>query len=568
MKKFSIPPKGLLLASVLFFSLCVMGSLRDPVATDQVDLIYMARSCIHRGKPFSMVGILKLWSPPLYIVSLSFWLRLFGESDVAAKFFGVTCVLLTACVTYLLAREIWKEKKDPRLPVVAAALFLTSPAVIQGALWVDIDPTLLSLVVNFFLFCLLRSKATSWGRAFRMGALLAMSLWTKLSSPFLAIGSFWICSFFARDRGRRVLFAASVFAAGLSLFAATWLLVCRLYGFPVWDPFRYGLYKSAATRLQGLPAVIVKELGLRSLRILLWFSPYWLVLCMTSIGRVVTQWKERKAAGRDRETLALFVFSVFTIFLWSGGTIFGYPKYHMPLFPAACTLIAGLLPAGRPDKRSAAALLTMWVFVSLLFFVRLGDPILDLNFRLRWAMVQGESAVWDIFQEGAKKGILLLAVPFFVFMILRRALRFKSREAWILSFFLLTFSYHAAVGSRQMLAPYLTGAAHGDRGTKEMIAFLKERARSPGILLADMDIIYHLDGKFPHVHYTAWKSVGHLSRELQRREVQGLVYSVGHNEVKELSEVFSAPEVQTILNRYFAKTEIGTFTIWLRNHGG
>src|SRR3954465_14893258 len=94
----------------------IAGQIRRPFVYDDVSFILGARAVADTGRPFGNQGYLlhlywqrdqwALWHPPLYIYLLGETVRLFGDSERAARGLGVVCLVLAAVLTFDLARRV------------------------------------------------------------------------------------------------------------------------------------------------------------------------------------------------------------------------------------------------------------------------------------------------------------------------------------------------------------------------------------------------------------------------------------------------------------------------------
>lgn len=74
-----------------------------------------------------VVTVTKDVHPPLYLVVISSWEKIFGSSELALRMFSILCVILTLLLTYKLTVEIL----DDRAGIVVMVLFSLSPLYIM-----------------------------------------------------------------------------------------------------------------------------------------------------------------------------------------------------------------------------------------------------------------------------------------------------------------------------------------------------------------------------------------------------------------------------------------------------
>ena len=185
-------------------SLWLIGpQLSRPFVYDDVSFALGARAIAATGLPFGNQGYLlhlywqrdqwALWHPPLYIYLLGGTVALFGENEPAARSLGVLSLLIAAAFTFDLARRAVREhggepESGLAAGVLAVALLVLNPLAIQATLVLDIDNTVLMVLVTAFVWLAIRLPER-WGLRTVVGlsVLFAVCLWAKLTTP-LALG--------------------------------------------------------------------------------------------------------------------------------------------------------------------------------------------------------------------------------------------------------------------------------------------------------------------------------------------------------------------------------------------
>ncbi|HEX2515153.1 MAG TPA: hypothetical protein VH257_10640, partial [Chloroflexota bacterium] len=132
---------------------------------------------------------LALWHPPGYLLLLGLWQRAFPSGgDSSLRLFGALCglgtLLLTAALGGLAGRggrgdEPARRAAGPLGAGLAALLWATSPFTIQSTLLLDVDGTVLPLVLALFAWLALRPGREPWTWPALSGA-FALSLSCKL----------------------------------------------------------------------------------------------------------------------------------------------------------------------------------------------------------------------------------------------------------------------------------------------------------------------------------------------------------------------------------------------------
>src|SRR5262249_23580188 len=156
-----------------------------------------------RGIPYANMGYMGdrgritereqygLWHPPLYLYLLGLNVHLFDGAEATVRGMSVAIMFLTALVVYALGHTVAGGGARGRAcGLLSVALFLVSPLVVQSAVIVDIDGTLLLLAMATWTLCYLRwERSASLGQLAALGALFALALWTKTTSPLALVGA-------------------------------------------------------------------------------------------------------------------------------------------------------------------------------------------------------------------------------------------------------------------------------------------------------------------------------------------------------------------------------------------
>ncbi|HEY7067665.1 MAG TPA: glycosyltransferase family 39 protein [Chloroflexota bacterium] len=257
-----------LAALLALFAVTAAQSAGRPFLFDEANFLFQARAVAETGVPYANMGYMGdrgqvttreyygLWHPPLYLYLLGLDLKLFGSGEPNVRLLGVALMLCTALLVYGLGRTVAGGGGHGRAcGLLATALFLASPLVVQSAVVVDIDGTLLLLVVTGWALLYLRWERTAspW-RLGALGALLALALWTKLTTPLGLVGVVAVYHALA-GRWRLGLRQAAIIAGvGVPLFLGTWGIVAAAAHLPFEMPFQWTaweLFDASRTRGAG-----------------------------------------------------------------------------------------------------------------------------------------------------------------------------------------------------------------------------------------------------------------------------------------------------------------------------
>src|SRR5262249_61019683 len=107
--------------------------------------------------------------------------------------------------------------------LLSVALFLVSPLVVQSAVIVDIDGTLLLLAMATWTLCYLRcERSASLGQLAALGALFALALWTKTTSPLALVGAVIVYQILAGRPRAAIEHVAVILGGGPPLCPGSW----------------------------------------------------------------------------------------------------------------------------------------------------------------------------------------------------------------------------------------------------------------------------------------------------------------------------------------------------------
>lgn len=270
-----------LIISALIFLFFVMPGLYKPVIGWQIFTWQLAENiasgnvkAINSGFDFS-----------LYAYLLAFSFKIFGIGELGAHFIGLLCIFMMPLIIYFISNEI--AEKDIRLPVflIGIALFITSPAVIQGALVIDkADTNLFVMLISLFYLFLFKTEGRPlWQRVLVLGCVYCLCLFAKITTSLACLFSVPLAYFLSRN-----------YKKGFSLFLC--LLIAIAFFIVIWTVFCYyvvGIHRffeplffyagAASATLFSFNVEKFKTIALDIFRITLWFSPFLLILSLLAI---------------------------------------------------------------------------------------------------------------------------------------------------------------------------------------------------------------------------------------------------------------------------------------------
>ncbi|MGI8424843.1 MAG: hypothetical protein ACR2NO_12170 [Chloroflexota bacterium] len=517
----------------------IQPQLGKPYVYDEAAFAFAARAVAETGIPLSNVGHLQfetagdfskrfnwaLWHPPLYVFTLGWAFREWGETEQTARLFGVVCNALAALFAFAAGTiALWgRTQAAPLYAAAGAALYVTNPFVIQSALLLDIDGTVLVATIALLglLYTVLlrsplplRSKRT-WLLMGMTSAAFGLSLWAKMTTAFaLPIGAA-LYRLFATRRWQpwRLLIELPVIPAfGGALFLGTWWLACQQTGMPLDAPFRIlAIELHDATARSGSLAEKQRELLDHIVYVGLWVSPYLIFLFVWSgaarLTDLVTQpfiigarrVLKRPAAGEPWGAWAV------DFSLVCGGAIgaayriklaASFPKYHISMMPFWAVGIAYLMYRyvrriawWEPAVYAVATAGMAGYFVSFV-----GD---------KYVLFNGYDFVFPLLVWPAALGL--------AFLVLGAALgrHHLPRQLTIL-LLLLTVAWSWGVNEKHARADYSTAYNYGSYGQKATARRLDAILRANQPFIASRDVAYYSQNQLYVDQDTFWEHIARL----------------------------------------------------------
>ncbi len=480
--------------------------LDKPFVYDDVNFAFGARAIAETGRPYGNQGYLlhlyqereqwALWHPPLYLYTLGLVVAVFGTSEAAARGLGVACQLLSAALTFDIARRCLPEAPAARrdaAAVLAVALFLLCPLTAQSALILDIDNTVLMLLLTGFVWLTLRLPPWWSPRMVAaLSVLYAVTLWAKLTTPILLLASLVFTRFFQGLGMRGAVQALAVGALGWTLFLVSWVVVTRATGMPADYTFTvvYGeamdSQASSRERFTSWPAF---SAGVAPA--IIWIGPFFCLLVLAAgLPRLV-----KLLCGR-RQTLAphdlVVVLGAVIYLLYIVKLAGAFPKYHaamLPLWSAA----SGALVAGRVERPGP---------------IQLGVAALGGMAATAWLRAHFD-ADWDAqFTPSALEA--LVPIPFLIG--LATAVLWvvaHGRHVWSalpLALVIPAFAWNVALNVHQRGLDGSTGYYYGRYGQTEAARTLAERLSPDELYIASKEVAWYLQNQ-RFVDQESWQHV-------------------------------------------------------------
>jgi hypothetical protein len=233
--------------------------------------------------------------------------------------------------------------------VLAVAIYVLNPLTVQAAQVLDIDNTVLMLLIVAVAWVAVRLPGLwSWRAIFGLTLLYALGLWAKLTTPVALAAALAFTRLFQPTGWRGALQALVVAALGWGVFTVTWVSISTLAGFPLHytlDVVRNEALESGVSSGHRLVSLQLFAWGVAPA--ILWLSPFFCLLFVwAGLPRL---WSLVRGRGLDAADLLVVLGAVIYIayiFKLAGN----FPKYHaamLPLWAAACGALLAHT-AGRP----------------------------------------------------------------------------------------------------------------------------------------------------------------------------------------------------------------------------
>jgi len=458
-----VSPRWLILPAALLYVVLVARQLDRPLIYDDANFALAGRAVADTGVPFGNQGWMSergdfshqeqwaLWHPPLYIYLLGLFARVGGWTPVVLRLPGLFSGLISAALTYLLARDLTHGPPAARevAGAAAAVLLLFCPLTVQSALILDIDFTLLLPLTLLFLWSYVR-KRPLW----QLAALFALLLWSKMTNPLPVLAVVVVWRLLRGEPKRAAAELLAIGGGGAALFGLTWVAIGSAFHFPLDMPFSVNqvqwqdsadvvrrAYASPGAFIEGLQATV------------LWIGPGFIALGLAGVaircGQLARAWRFTRADL----LIGLLILLVLGYVNKNAGW---FPKYEVAMVSLLACLGAPLL-AHAWCRRPRLTMLTATVLAvgAAIVSNRLvrDDWALQRTYAIDWS-----AAAWLL---GALAVVMLAALA-------RRAAGVTLPGALAG----MAIGWSVSTAALQSAAPYATTYWYGTTGTREAAAWL------------------------------------------------------------------------------------------------
>lgn len=563
MKTFIIP-----VLFCLFYLCLIIPAVNSHLTYDELFWPISAQSLLKIGKPLFLFGESADWSPSLYLNLQAFFYKVLGIANYSARLIGVGCAVLQLFLFLLVGKILFKNSREQKIFLfIASVLFTTNPGVIQGSLLPYDDTTLLPLFFLIFSLIFIRfEEKRERISIIGLGIIFSLALWSKLTTPFFFIICMLIYYMLKRDfRGLLDTFWVYIIGAGIFLF--TWKWYCITTGTEFWGPIKYCIFALLTKNSFNVYEFSILKFSLVILRFTLWFGFYFILLWFFVFFKRLNDFRIRRFI-EPIDFLIFFAILVGIGYFFVGGVTFGFPKYHYPILTAMSIASAFILK----DFLIGSTKKDFWIYSiisvlsALYYYFAVGDLLYIINFSLRNTQVFSPKAVKVTLLYFGYKFILYLLpliIVSFIIGVYKKTERLSGKIAVILV--VLIISTNLSLDAIQCNAGYLVRYCYGDRGTQELINYLNENTKSGDRILATPDIIYYLkDKNIPYLPMHIGHALDSTIKIIKQPSVKFVVYSIGHNDIKQFREVFANLGFISEVKANFIVSQIGSYTIYKR----
>ena len=497
----------LVVAALIGGALWFIGAqIGRPFVYDDVSFILGARAIADTGMPFGNQGYIvhlyeeqqqwALWHPPLYLYLLGLNVALFGDGERAARSIGVVSFLIAAGFAFDLARRVTLgQTGSPRQAlaagVVAVALYVLNPLAIQATMVLDIDNTVLMVMIIVQVWLAIRLPG-SWRplTILAFALLYAVALWAKMTTPLVLGVALVFTRFFQPVGWRGALQAAVAVALGWAIFTVTWLGISTAAGLPIGytlDVVRNEAIDSSLSSGDRLVSLRAFLMGVGPA--ILWVGPFFCLLFVAAgLPRLWNLLRGKGLAASDLLVVLGAAIYLAYIFKLAGN----FPKYHasmLPLWAAASAVLVARTAGRPPPAQIVAALLTGGLLV--------------------WWYWDRMPVAWGILWEETLNNELVI-IPLLVGLGLAVAWALLGRRNLLSSLpvalVVLTLSWSVALNLTHKALIGSTTYYYGRYGQREAAAAVDAMRRPGEMIVAAKEVAWYTRSR-EYVDQESWQHV-------------------------------------------------------------
>ena len=475
----------LILSAIIFLHLIFVAiSMNQPFHGDEVVLVEAAKAVIKTGLPIIDFGINNpdfsvLVHVPFHIYMLSGFMYLFGQSVYAIKSLSAIFNLLTIILVYFITKEILnKNKSRENWALFAAFIYALNPLTIQSSILVDIDAGILNFGMYLFLYLFIKNKSFYY----LFPSLLFVFFSKEVGAPFLflSIMLFYLATF----NWKKIPKMIALFLLGGIVWLGTWKIFASITELNFMEPllFNFGmifnLFSGGGNSCFELFALLTRVWGFKNF---FYFAvPFFVILFLVFSFIFYYKILKNKKILKIKEIQNILLFNilallVFFVYLFTGGSAWGFPKYHIIAVPSMSIFIVYILSKSNiiqylkkifNEKKEIFIILGILLILYFLFFIK--DPLMP-----EFDSTRHNADMADSFFLILKSFVLYVIIPFLICFFILSVKKIKMK-IWICLIYLSLFMFfylnilHAVVG-------YSTYSKYGDIGIPEVITYFEEK---------------------------------------------------------------------------------------------
>lgn len=284
---------------------------------------------------------------------------------------------------------------------------------------------------------------------------------------------------------------------------------------------------------------------------------------MAVVRRAKEYLGKRKALLLD--FLTIYALLIFLGYLYVGGITHSFPKYHFPILSIIVILGAYIFFSESYvfEKKDLlfCSFIVLFLIIYNLWIVK--DLLYISDYGIRESIINDKSRLSDILIKCGFRFTLYLIPWLIVFFIIKSYQPKKFRKNFLLATLIMLISANLSQNILQAKVRYHTVYCYGGKGTREVIDFLKNQPNEKKlkIIIAPPEIGYYTGIPLLKVNFDSRKE---FINALKTSEVDAVIYGICSNTVDQYIKTFNSQLVQRFFSEYFMRTEIESYTVWLR----
>jgi hypothetical protein len=505
--------------------------------------------------------------PPFYADVLRLVYQVFGIDNSGFRLVGIVCFLIDLILIYYLSQEIFKDR---RRGILASLIFVLHPLAIQGSLLLDIDNTVLTVLL--MLTCLYYVKEAdnfSLKNKIFLSLLFFVSLWAKLGTPFILMGSIILFHLFKKEKIKALeIFFVSIGA--ILIFLLVLKIDSAVWGFSFGSVFKRGSYIIAKGIEKGSLSAM-PELTLRILRVFLWLGPYLIILWIVNIIKRLRDILTKKEQLNFNDLLIIYSVFICVFYILIGGTSFGFAKYHYPMLPILSIIIANAILS--LDLKNFKRYLALYLLLTAVFLfinkIFSGDLLYQVNYTLRKIGIFSPTRLPDFYKDFAKRTIFYF-LPFILGMFLVRLI--IRKESWFKIFSFLAIScillnnlcFNFYLRNSKYFTTYCYGRDIAEfKRVAELCQDIAKKNKNAKII-APEDLLEYAGQKIFLGYEELWNDRDKFLQAIKDKRVKAVIYNFTFNALFSYKEIFFNPDVEYALKNNYSLLVLGEYHIWAR----